>query len=78
PTDGLHTKDVRHILKLFDSLVERGNTVWVIEHNTDVIRSADYVIELGPGAGENGGRVIFAGPPSAMPRNKSSVTGPYL
>jgi excinuclease UvrABC ATPase subunit len=78
PTDGLHTKDVRHILKLFDSLVERGNTVWLIEHNTDVIRSADYVIELGPGAGENGGRVIFAGPPSAMPRNKSSVTGPYL
>ena len=78
PTDGLHTKDVRHILKLFDSLVERGNTVWVIEHNTDVIRSADYVIELGPGAGENGGRVIFAGPPSEMPRNKASVTGPYL
>ena len=78
PTDGLHTKDVRHILKLFDSLVERGNTVWVIEHNTDVIRSADYVIELGPGAGENGGRIIFAGPPSEMPRNKTSVTGPYL
>ena len=78
PTDGLHTKDVRHILKLFDSLVERGNTVWVIEHNTDVIRSADYVIELGPGAGENGGRVIFAGPPSAIPLDKASVTGPYL
>ena len=78
PTDGLHTKDVRHILKLFDSLVERGNTVWVIEHNTDVIRSADYVIELGPGAGENGGRVIFAGPPSAMPKTPASVTGQYL
>ena len=78
PTDGLHTKDVRHILKLFDSLVERGNTVWLIEHNTDVIRSADYVIELGPGAGENGGRIIFAGPPSEMPHTKASVTGPYL
>jgi len=78
PTDGLHTKDVRHILKLFDSLVERGNTVWLIEHNTDVIRSADYVIELGPGAGENGGRIIFAGPPSEMPHSKASVTGPYL
>ena len=78
PTDGLHTKDVRHILKLFDSLVERGNTVWLIEHNTDVIRSSDYVIELGPGAGENGGRVIFAGLPSEMPKAKASVTGPYL
>ena len=78
PTDGLHTKDVRHILKLLDSLVERGNTVWLIEHNTDVIRSSDYVIELGPGAGENGGRVIFAGLPSEMPKAKASVTGPYL
>ena len=78
PTDGLHTKDVRHILQLFDSLVDRGNTVWLIEHNTDVIRSADYVIELGPGAGENGGRIIFCGPPSEMPHNPSSVTGPDL
>ena len=78
PTDGLHTKDVRHILKLFDSLVERGNTVWLIEHNTDVIRSADYVIELGPGAGEEGGRIIFTGPPSAMPSCPASVTGRYL
>ena len=78
PTDGLHTKDVRHIVKLFDSLVERGNTVWLIEHNTDVIRSADYVIELGPGAGENGGQVIFTGTPSQMPANPASVTGFYL
>jgi excinuclease UvrABC ATPase subunit len=78
PTDGLHTKDVRHILRLFDSLVDRGNTVWLIEHNTDVIRSADYVIELGPGAGENGGRIIFCGPPSEMPHTTASVTGPYL
>ncbi|MBO4433998.1 MAG: excinuclease ABC subunit UvrA [Bacteroidales bacterium] len=78
PTDGLHTKDVRHILRLFDSLVDRGNTVWLIEHNTDVIRSADYVIELGPGAGENGGRIIYCGPPSEMPQNPASVSGPYL
>ena len=78
PTDGIHTKDVRHILGLFDSLVERGNTVWLIEHNTDVIRSADYVIELGPGAGELGGRILFCGPPSGMAACPESVTGPYL
>ena len=78
PTDGLHTQDIRHILGLFDSLVEKGNTVWLIEHNTDVIRSADYVIELGPGAGEKGGRILFCGPPSALPSCPESVTGPYL
>ena len=78
PTDGLHTQDIRHILRLFDSLVNRGNTVWLIEHNTDVIRSADYVIELGPGAGEKGGRILFCGPPSALPSCPESVTGPYL
>ena len=78
PTDGLHTQDIRHILRLFDSLVDRGNTVWLIEHNTDVIRSADYVIELGPGAGEKGGRILFCGPPSALPSCPESVTGPYL
>ena len=78
PTDGLHTKDVRHILNLFDSLVERGNTVWLIEHNTDVIRSADYVIELGPGAGEKGGRILYSGPPSGLLASPVSVTGRYL
>ena len=78
PTDGLHTKDVRHILGLFDSLVERGNTVWLIEHNTDVIRSADYVIELGPGAGEQGGRILYCGAPSGLMKCPKSVTGKYL
>jgi len=66
PTDGLHTKDVRHILRLFDSLVDRGNTVYLIEHNTDVIRSADWVLELGPGAGEDGGSVLYTGAPSGL------------
>ena len=78
PTDGLHTKDVRHILGLFDSLVERGNTVWLIEHNTDVIRSADYVIELGPGAGEEGGRILYCGAPAGLLSCPGSVTGRYL
>jgi excinuclease UvrABC ATPase subunit len=78
PTDGLHTKDVRHILGLFDSLVDRGNTVWLIEHNTDVIRSADYAIELGPGAGEQGGRILYCGAPAGLLECPESVTGKYL
>ncbi len=78
PTDGLHTKDIRHILRLFDALVDRGNTVWLIEHNLDVIRSADWLIELGPGAGEDGGTVLYAGPPEGVKDCPESVTKGYL
>ena len=78
PTDGLHISDVRHILGLFDSMVANGNTVYLIEHNIDVIKSADHVIELGPGAGEKGGRIIFSGTPSAMLSCPDSVTARYL
>ena len=59
-------------------MVEKGNSIYVIEHNTDVIKSADYVIELGPGAGEDGGRVIFRGIPSQMKQSPESVTAQYL
>lgn len=78
PTDGLHVKDVRHILSLFDKMVDDGNTVWLIEHNTDVIKAADYVIELGPGAGESGGRIVFSGTPAALSGFSASVTAGYL
>ena len=78
PTDGLHMKDVRHLLGVFDALVDKGNSVFVIEHNTDVLRSADFIIEMGPGAGENGGRVIFAGTPRQMMDCPVSVTAAYL
>ena len=78
PTDGLHIKDIRHILSLFDRMVDRGNTVYLIEHNLDVIRSADYIIELGPGAGENGGKIIFSGTPTEMLNNPHSITAKYL
>ena len=78
PTDGLHTKDIRHIIRLFDRLVDRGNTVWLIEHNLDVIRSADYLIELGPGAGEDGGRVLYTGKPKGVMTYPDSVTKEYL
>jgi excinuclease ABC A subunit len=78
PTDGLHTKDIRHIIRLFDTLVDRGNTVWLIEHNLDVVRSADWLVELGPGAGEDGGRVLYAGPPAGVLACPDSVTKNYL
>ncbi|MBQ9285872.1 MAG: excinuclease ABC subunit UvrA [Bacteroidaceae bacterium] len=78
PTDGLHLKDVERIIGLFRELVDEGNTVFVIEHNTDVISAADHVIELGPGAGEAGGRLIFQGSPEAMRRCPDSVTAPFL
>ncbi|MBR5727195.1 MAG: excinuclease ABC subunit UvrA [Muribaculaceae bacterium] len=78
PTDGLHLKDVRHLIDLFEQMVEAGNTVYVIEHNTDVIKAADYVIELGPGAGELGGIITFAGPPRDMLTEPHSLTARYL
>ena len=78
PTDGLHIKDVRHILRLFDSMVDQGNTVYLIEHNMDVIRSADWVLELGPGAGEDGGRILYSGTPAGMADCPESVTREFL
>jgi excinuclease ABC A subunit len=78
PTDGLHVQDIRRIIALFDSLVARGNTVYMIEHNLDVIRSADFLLELGPGAGEAGGRMLYAGTPSRLHSCPASVTAAYL
>lgn len=78
PTDGLHLKDVHHLVELFERMVECGNTVYVVEHNTEVIKAADHVIELGPGAGDQGGNVIFSGTPQQMSQSPHSVTAPYL
>ena len=78
PTDGLHLKDVHHLVALFERMVDEGNTLYVIEHNTDVIRAADYVVELGPGAGENGGELLFVGTPRALAACSASVTARYL
>ena len=78
PTDGLHIQDIRRIIALFDSLVARGNTVYMIEHNLDVIRSADFLLELGPGAGEAGGRLLYAGIPAGLRDCPASVTRTYL
>jgi excinuclease ABC subunit A len=78
PTTGLHFEDVRRLLEVLDRLVRAGNTVVVIEHNLDVVKCADYVIDLGPGGGDDGGRVVATGTPEAIAKNARSVTGPYL
>ena len=78
PTIGLHPLDVRILLGVFQTLVEHGATVVVIEHDLDVIRNADYIIDMGPGGGEAGGRVVAAGTLEEIAGNPNSVTGHYL
>ena len=78
PTIGLHPLDVQTLLRVFDRLVESGATVIVIEHDLDVIRNADYIIDMGPGGGEQGGRIVAAGTPEEIAQNTESVTGRYL
>jgi excinuclease ABC A subunit len=78
PTTGLHMQDVDNLVRLLDRLVDSGRTVIVIEHNLDVVARADWVIDLGPGAGHDGGRVVFEGPPAELVRAEGSVTGQYL
>ena len=78
PTIGLHPLDVRTLLGVFERLVAQGATVVVIEHDLDVIANADYVVDLGPGGGEEGGRIVAAGTPEEVAANPASVTGRYL
>ncbi len=78
PTIGLHPLDVRTLLEVFQRLVEQGATVVVIEHDLDVIANADYVIDLGPGGGEEGGRIVATGTPEQVARDPESITGRYL
>ena len=78
PSDGLHLNDIRRILDLFDTMVEAGNTVFLIEHNIEMLKACDYLVELGPGGGAMGGNIIFTGTPKAMQASPASVTGPYL
>lgn len=78
PTDGLHLDDVRKLLTLFNEMTDAGNTLILIEHSLDVMKQADYIIELGPGGGEAGGDLLFAGTPRGMLQCEQSVTRPYL
>lgn len=78
PTTGLHFHDIKKLLASFNALIEQGHSILVIEHNTDVIRSADWVIDLGPEAGDGGGNLVFAGKPADLKKNKESHTAKYL
>lgn len=78
PTTGLHFEDIRHLLVVLNTLVDRGNTVLVIEHNLDVIKMADHIIDIGPEGGSGGGRILFEGTPEALLNCKESYTGFYL
>jgi len=78
PTTGLHFHDIRKLLASFNALIEQGHSILVIEHNTDVIRSADWVIDLGPEAGDGGGSLVYAGVPAGLKKVKGSYTGKFL
>ena len=78
PTIGLHPLDVRILLRVFQPLIEHGATVVVVEHDLDVIRNADYIIDMGPSGGEAGGQIVAAGTPEENATNHASVTGRYL
>jgi excinuclease ABC subunit A len=78
PTTGLHFHDINKLIKSFNGLITQGHTIIVIEHNLDVVKCADWVIDLGPGGGEHGGQLVFEGTPEDMIKAKTSVTGKYL
>ena len=78
PTIGLHPLDVQTLLKVFEHLIEKGATVIVIEHDLDVIRCADYIVDMGPSGGKLGGEIVAAGTPEDNKQTKSSITGRYL
>ncbi|HAC24709.1 MAG TPA: excinuclease ABC subunit UvrA, partial [Cytophagales bacterium] len=78
PTTGLHFQDIAHLLAVLQKLVDKGNTVLVIEHNLDVIKSADYLVDLGPEGGAGGGKIVAKGTPEQVAKNAASFTGKFL
>ena len=78
PTTGLHFHDIKRLLRAMGALIERGHSVIMIEHNMDVIKCADHVIDLGPDGGDRGGKLVFAGTPEELANCKESITGKYL
>ena len=78
PTTGLHFHDINKLLQSFNALIERGHSVLIIEHNMEVIKCADYIIDLGPDGGDEGGQLLFAGTPEDMVKNCNSHTANYL
>ena len=78
PTTGLHSEDIRHLLAILEKIVDNNDTVIVIEHNLDVIKVADYIIDLGPNGGDDGGQIVATGTPEEVAKNKNSYTGAFL
>ncbi len=78
PTIGLHPLDVKVLLEVFRSLIQKGATIIVIEHDLDILRHADYIVDMGPGGGNAGGKIVAAGPPDAISKCKESITGAFL
>ena len=78
PTTGLHCDDIKRLLHVIHALVDKGNTAVIIEHNLDVIKTADYCIDIGPEGGDKGGRVVFEGTPQEMAKCPDSITGEFL
>jgi excinuclease ABC subunit A len=78
PTTGLHMHDIKKLLGSFDALIEQGHSIIVVEHNTDVIKCADWVIDLGPEGGGAGGHLLYEGLPEGLKKVKESYTGQYL
>jgi excinuclease ABC subunit A len=78
PTTGLHFHDIQKLLNSFNALIAQGHSIIVIEHNTDVIRHADWAIDLGPEAGDGGGELVYAGPPDGLKKCKGSWTGRFM
>ncbi len=78
PTTGLHMSDIKHLISIMDRLVDAGNTVVVIEHNLDIIRQADWIVDMGPEGGKRGGKVVFEGTPAELKKSKDSLTAQYI
>jgi excinuclease ABC subunit A len=78
PTTGLHFQDIQLLLNVLHDLTDKGNTIVVIEHNLDVIKTADWIIDIGPNGGDNGGQIVGEGTPEKLSQNKNSYTAKYL
>ena len=78
PTTGLHFADIKTLLGVLEQLADQGNTIIIIEHNLDVLKSVDYLIDMGPEGGRKGGRIVATGTPEQVSADANSVTGPYL
>ena len=78
PTTGLHAADIEKVVEILENIVDRGNTVIVIEHNTDVMKLADYIIDVGPDGGTKGGEIVFTGTPREMYDSADTITAKYL